>query len=111
MRISVSSHLLPTDRDANARVLVTMGSILLRQHDLLTSVEGTNAWSGQQVQEYNSQAIAWGGFSHDLFGLGKRYQWVPIGYALGFVVPIPFWLVHRYYPKLRADYLYTPLIA
>jgi len=107
----VSIQLLSSDRDVNARVLVMMGSILLRQHEILVSVEGTNIWSGAQVQQYNSQAIAWGGFSHDLFGLGKRYQLVPFGYVLGFIVPIPFWLVHRYYPKLRADYLYTPLIA
>src|SRR5579863_360675 len=106
MRISVSIQLLSTDRDANACVLVTMGSILLRQQNTLLSVEGTNVWSGQQVQEYNSQAIAWGGFSHDLFGLGKRYQLVPLGYVIGLFVPIPFWIVHRYYPKLRADYLY-----
>jgi len=111
MQISVSIQLLSSGRDVNARVLVMMDSILLRQHEILVSVEGTNIWSGTQVQQYNSQAIAWGGFSHDLFGLGKRYQLVPLGYFLGFFVPIPFWLVHRYYPKLRADYLYTPLIA
>ena len=107
----MSIRFLSTDLDINACALVMMGSILLRQQDILVSVEGTNIWSGGQVQQFNSQAIAWGGFSHDLFSLGKRYQWVPLGYALGLFVPIPFWLVHRYYPKLRADYLYTPLIA
>ena len=88
-----------------------MGSILLHQHDILVSVEGTNIWSGQQVQEYNSQAIAWGAFSHELFGFGKRYHWVTWAYGLGLFIPIPFWFVHRQYPKLRAGYLYTPLIA
>lgn len=107
----MSVQLLSTDHGINVCVLVMMGSILHHQYDILVSVEGTNIWSGVQVQQFNSLAIAWGGFSHDLFGLGKRYQWVPLGYVLGFFVPIPFWLVHRYYLKLRADYLYTPLIA
>jgi len=88
-----------------------MSSILLHQRDILVSVEGTNIWSGQQVQQYNSQAVAWGALSHELFARGKRYQWVTWGYVLGLFIPIPFWLVHRYYPKLRANYLYTPLIA
>jgi len=89
---------------------VVMNSIIDHQREILLSVEGTNIWSGQQAQVYNSQAIAWGGLSRELFAPGKRYQWVAWAYLLGFLVPIPFWVVHRYYPKLRADYLYTPLI-
>ncbi|KAI0249949.1 OPT oligopeptide transporter protein-domain-containing protein [Lactifluus subvellereus] len=89
---------------------VMMNSIIDHQREILLSVEGTNIWSGQQAQLYNSQAIAWGGLSEELFAPGKRYQWVAWAYPLGSLVPIPFWIVHRYYPKLRADYLYTPLI-
>lgn len=89
---------------------VIMNSIIDNQRDILLSVEGTNIWSGQQPQQYNSQAIAWGGLAHELFAAGKRYQWTPWAYIIGLVVPVPFWLVHRYWPKLRADYLYTPVI-
>ncbi|KAH9057304.1 OPT oligopeptide transporter protein-domain-containing protein [Lactarius vividus] len=90
---------------------IMMNSIIDNQRDILLSVHGTNIWSGQQPQQYNSQSIAWGGLSHELFAHGKRYQWVAWGYVLGLFVPIPFWLIHRYFPKLRADYLYTPVIA
>lgn len=90
---------------------IMMNSIIDHQRDILLSVEGTNIWSGQQPQQYNSQSIAWGGLSHELFAHGKRYQWVVWGYVLGLFVPIPFWVIHRFYPKLRADYLYTPVIA
>ncbi|KAG9224893.1 hypothetical protein PTI98_009892 [Pleurotus ostreatus] len=90
---------------------VLMNSIIDNQRDILLSVEGTNIWSGQQPQQYNSQAIAWGGLSHELFASGKRYQWVAWAYVVGLFVPIPFWLVHRFWPKLRADYLYTPVIC
>ncbi|TFK40185.1 OPT oligopeptide transporter protein-domain-containing protein [Crucibulum laeve] len=90
---------------------VLMNSIIDNQRDILLSVEGTNIWSGQQPQQYNSQAIAWGGLSHELFAIGKRYQFVAWAYLFGFLVPIPFWLAHRWWPKLRTDYLYTPVIC
>jgi len=90
---------------------VIMNSIIDNQTPILLSVEGTNIWSGQQPQQYNSQAIAWGGLSQELFAVGKRYQWVPWAYVIGLFVPVPFWLVHKRYPGLRLDYLYTPVIA
>ncbi|KAG1841045.1 OPT oligopeptide transporter [Suillus subluteus] len=90
---------------------IMMNSIIDNQREILLSVQGTNIWSGQQPQMYNSQAIAWGGLSHELFSAGQRYQWVPWAYVIGLFIPVPFWVIHRYWPKLRADYLYTPIIA
>jgi OPT family oligopeptide transporter len=90
---------------------ILMNSIIDNQREILLSVQGTNIWSGQQPQQYNSQAIAWGGLAHELFASGKRYQWVAWAYVVGLAVPVPFWIVHRYFPKLRADYLYTPVIC
>ncbi|EIM81122.1 OPT oligopeptide transporter [Stereum hirsutum FP-91666 SS1] len=89
---------------------IMMNSIINNQRDILLSVEGTNIWSGQQPQQYNSQAIAWS-LSHELFTVGKRYQWVAWAYLLGLFVPVPFWAAHRWWPKLRLDYLYTPIIC
>jgi OPT family oligopeptide transporter len=90
---------------------IMMNSIIDNQREILLSVQGTNIWSGQQPQMYNSQAIAWGGLSYELFSAGQRYQWVPLAYVIGLFIPVPFWVIHRYWPKLRADYLYTPIIA
>ena len=105
-----------------------MNSIIDNQQSILLSVEGTNIWSGQQPQQYNSQAIAWGGlrcfftkslpskfvddylYSHQLFAIGKRYQFVAWAYLIGFIVPVPFWIMYKLWPKLRSDYLYTPVI-
>ena len=87
-----------------------MNSIIDSQREILLSVEGTNIWSGQQPQQYNSQAIAWGGLSRELFAAGQIYEWVPWAYVVGMVVPVPFWLAHKYWPKLRLDYVYTPVI-
>jgi len=48
--------------------------------------------------------------SNELLAVGKRYQFVAWAYLIGFFVPVPFWILHRKWPKLGADYLYTPLI-
>ncbi|KAJ7261805.1 OPT oligopeptide transporter protein-domain-containing protein [Mycena haematopus] len=92
---------------------VLMNSIIDNQRPILLSVEGTNIWSGQQPQQYNSQAVAWGGLSvsHQLFAVNQRYQWVAWAYVVGLFVPVPFWLAYRFWPKLRTDYLYTPVIC
>lgn len=90
---------------------IMMNSIIDNQREILLSIQGTNIWSGQQPQQYNSQAIAWGGLSHELFSAGQRYQWVPWAYVVGLFIPVPFWVLHKYWPRLRADYLYTPIIA
>jgi len=90
---------------------IVMNSIINNEEPILLSVEGTNIWSGQQPQQYNSQAVAWGGLSHELFAAGKIYQWTPWAYVVGLAVPLPFWIIHKFWPKLRADYLYTPVIV
>ncbi|VDC00489.1 unnamed protein product [Peniophora sp. CBMAI 1063] len=90
---------------------VLMNSIIDNQRDILLSVEGTNIWSGQQPQQYNSQAIAWGGLAHELFASGQRYQWVAWAYVIGLFVPVPFWVAYKFWPRLRTDYLYTPVIC
>ncbi|KAG1891165.1 OPT oligopeptide transporter protein-domain-containing protein [Suillus subluteus] len=90
---------------------VLMNSIIDNQREILLSVQGTNIWSGQQPQSYNSQAIAWGGLAHRLFSADQRYQWVPLSCLIGLVAPIPFWIIHRYWPRLRMDYYYTPIIC
>ncbi|KAJ6531964.1 OPT oligopeptide transporter protein-domain-containing protein [Mycena capillaripes] len=90
---------------------VLMNSIIDNQRPILLSVEGTNIWSGQQPQQYNSQAVAWGGLSHQLFAVNQRYQWVAWAYVIGLFVPVPFWVAYRFWPKLRTDYLYTPVVC
>lgn len=36
---------------------------------------------------------------------------VPIALAIGIFLPLPFWLIHKYWPKLRANYINTFLIS
>jgi len=90
---------------------IMMSTITTNQRDTLLSIEGTSTWSGNAVQTFNSQSIAWGGLAQPLFSAGGRYQWVTFCLLVGFVIPIPFWLIHKYYPRLRLDYWNTAIIA
>ena len=70
---------------------VMMISIVNNQTANLLSIDGTNIWSGQNVQGYNTLAVAWS-IPKLMFSAGARYEWVTFAYLVGFVAPIPFWL-------------------
>lgn len=67
---------------------VMMNSIVSAQRDVLLSVEGTTVWSGQNVQTYNAQAVAWGGTGDKIFGRDGTYWQIPMGLLYGVFVPI-----------------------
>lgn len=54
-------------------------------------------------------AISWGALGPQMFGSGGTYVMVPIGLAIGLVLPIPFWLAHRRWPKARFNWIITPV--
>ncbi|KAK3649645.1 hypothetical protein LTR56_006828 [Elasticomyces elasticus] len=74
---------------------VMMVSIVENQAPLLTAIQGSNIWSGQNIQQFNTLAIAWS-MADKLFSVGARYEWMTLSFLFGFVVPLPFWLAHRY---------------
>lgn len=90
---------------------VMMVSITDNQREILLSIEGTNIWSGQVVQTYNSQAVAWGGLAKHLFSVGGRYQWVSLAFLIGIVVPLPTYFLHKLFPRARFDYWNTGIIC
>lgn len=90
---------------------VIMKTIIKSRRELLLSVQGTNVWSGQQVQSFNSNAISWGALGSILYAPGGRYAIVPFSILLGLAVPIPFWLIHKKFPKLGANKVVTPVLC
>lgn len=90
---------------------VIMKTVLNSQREVLREVQGTNVWSGQQVQSYNSAAIAWGALAKPLYATGTRYGFVPYMLIAGLGFPIPFWLLHRKYPKFGFNYVFTPVLV
>ncbi|KDE06610.1 hypothetical protein MVLG_03106 [Microbotryum lychnidis-dioicae p1A1 Lamole] len=91
--------------------LIIMKSIISAQREILLSVQGTNIWSGQQVQTYNSQAVAWGALAKSMYGPGRPYFLIPLSIAIGLFVPVPFWLGHKLFPKLKLNQVVTPIMC
>jgi hypothetical protein len=90
---------------------IMMVSIVENQREILLSIQGTNIWSGQNVQQYNSQAIAWGGLANHLFNVGQRYEWIPLSFLIGFIIPLPFWGLHKLFPRAGFSYWNTAIIT
>ncbi|KDE06510.1 hypothetical protein MVLG_03161 [Microbotryum lychnidis-dioicae p1A1 Lamole] len=91
--------------------LIVMNSIVNSQREILLSVEGSNLWSGNVVQSYNTQAVSWGALGKEMYGPHNKYFLIPLGLLIGLFVPVPFYLGHRLFPKLRLDRLITPQLV
>lgn len=108
--------------------IIIMKSIISAQREVLLSVQGTNIWSGQAVQSYNSQSISWGALGHYMYAPDRPYfisKWyppdfkslltgstsVPMALLIGLALPIPFWIIHQYKPTWKADKVLTPGIV
>ncbi|KAJ3496103.1 hypothetical protein NLG97_g2909 [Lecanicillium saksenae] len=89
---------------------VMANSIIDNQADILRSIQGTNIWSGADAQQFNAQAVTFGGLPHELFSVGRKYQWVPLATFFGFLAPLPSWYAHRRWPQLGLDHINTPVI-
>ncbi|KAJ2936025.1 hypothetical protein H1R20_g1069, partial [Candolleomyces eurysporus] len=90
---------------------VIMKVIISSQREILLEVQGTNIWSGQQVQSFNSNAISWGALGNILYAPGGRYAIIPFAILIGLGVPIPFWLIHKKWPNIHADKVVTPILC
>ncbi|KAL6251444.1 hypothetical protein RBB50_001653 [Rhinocladiella similis] len=90
---------------------IMANSIIDNQREILLSIEGTNIWSGNQVQQFNAQAVTFGGFPHELFSVGGQYQWVTLIMLPGFLAPVPLWLAHKKWPQLHLDKVNTAVVA
>ncbi|KAL8358743.1 hypothetical protein RB601_009895 [Gaeumannomyces tritici] len=91
--------------------LLVMESITDNQRDILLSIQGTNVFSGQVIQSFNSNAIAFGALADKMFSIGQQYSWVVLALPVGFLVPVPFYFAHRKWPKAGFDYVVTPAIS
>jgi len=72
-------------------------------------VQGSNIWSGQQVQSFNSQAVAWGALAKHLYSPGSVYFIIPIAIVIGLFVPLPFYFAHRFFPRYGFDKFVSPI--
>lgn len=90
---------------------MVMSLVVNTNRELLRSEYGNQVFTGVVLEDFQSQAISWGIFAHELFKAGARYVIVPISLGIGFLLPIPFYVVHRFVPKFRLDLVNTPLVC
>lgn len=90
---------------------VVANNVLVANREILLDVQGNNVWSGQQIQSFNTGAIAWGALGKDLYKPGTQYGFVPWMLLVGLGWPIPFWLAHRRWPKFGFDNVFTPVLV
>ncbi|BGP34717.1 hypothetical protein JCM10296v2_006539 [Rhodotorula toruloides] len=91
--------------------LIIMKSVINNQREILLDVQGSNIWSGQQVQSFNSQAVSWGALAKHMYGPGSTYFIIPMAMIIGLAVPLPFYFGHKFFPKLRLNTVVTPIIC
>lgn len=46
-----------------------------------------------------------------MFGAEGLYVMVPVSLAIGVFLPLPFWFLHKKYPKAGFDNVITPIIT
>ncbi|KAF5349059.1 hypothetical protein D9757_012189 [Collybiopsis confluens] len=88
-----------------------MKIVISSNREILLSVQGTNVWSGAAIQSFNSDAISWGALAKQLYTPSGRYGIVPMSILIGLVIPIPFWLLHRRWPRAHFDSVITPMVC
>ncbi|KAH8101838.1 peptide transporter MTD1 [Cristinia sonorae] len=90
---------------------VIMKTIITSRREILLDVQGSNVWSGQQVQSFNTNSITWGALGRYLYAPSGRYAIIPFAILIGLAVPIPFWVAHRFFPKIHAEKVVTPVLC
>ncbi|KAF7339054.1 Oligopeptide transporter 3 [Mycena venus] len=90
---------------------VIMKVIISTHREILLDVQGSNIWSGQQVQTFNADSVSWGALGNILYAPSGRYGIVPFSILIGLIVPVPFYILHRFYPKLGANHVMTPVLC
>jgi len=89
---------------------IMMNDIVDNQRPILLAIQGSNIWSGQNIQIFNTLAISWS-IADKMYSIGAQYQWVTIAFLLGFVVPLPFYFAYKYFRPWRVfSYINTSII-
>lgn len=90
---------------------MVMSLVVNTNRELLKSEYGNHVFTGVVLEDFQNQAISWGIFAHELFKAGARYVIVPASLGIGFLLPFPFFVYHRFMPKFRLDLVNTPLVC
>lgn len=89
-----------------------LDSIISSKREYLdgTVVDPTGQWSGRNSHIFYTASIIWGLVGPKNFFAG-RYKNLLVGFAIGLVAPVPFWALHKAFPRARFDLISIPVIT
>ncbi|RCH96242.1 hypothetical protein CU098_011112 [Rhizopus stolonifer] len=89
---------------------IVNNSITTSKRDVLLQT-GSQFWSGSSPQQINSAAITWGAIGPmAMFGPGTEYYIFLWAFIIGFVLPVPGYLLHKKWPNAGFNYINVPMI-
>ncbi|RIB17097.1 OPT oligopeptide transporter protein, partial [Gigaspora rosea] len=76
-----------------------------------TEADPTGQWAGLKLQQANTASIVWGLIgARRTFGPDSIYNILLWGFLIGAFLPIPFYLLHRKFPKAKFNIANIPVI-
>ncbi|RIB16524.1 OPT family small oligopeptide transporter [Gigaspora rosea] len=76
-----------------------------------TESDPSGQWTAYQSEIFNTASIVWGLIGPaKTFGAGSIYNVLLWGFLIGFFLPVPFYLLHRKFPKSKFNLVNTPVI-
>ncbi|CAG8483621.1 21933_t:CDS:10 [Gigaspora margarita] len=76
-----------------------------------TETDPSGQWDGYQSEIFNTASIVWGLIGPaKTFGTESVYNILLWGFLIGFILPLPFYLLHRKFPKAKFNLVNTPVI-
>ncbi|KAI7888024.1 OPT family small oligopeptide transporter [Mucor mucedo] len=86
-------------------------SVVKNEREILLSPVGNRFWNGNKPHSINSAAITWGAIGPmAMFGPGTQYYIFLWAFIIGLFLPVPFWLLHKKFPKAGFHYVNTPMV-
>ncbi|KAI9019181.1 OPT family small oligopeptide transporter [Phycomyces nitens] len=108
-RLTFFAQILGTVIGAIFNYIVNYTIITSKREELLDP--SGNIWSGSGMQSMNAAGITWGGIGPMImFGPSTEYSFFLWAFIAGFALPIPFWVLHRFFPKVGFNLVNTPMI-
>ncbi|MBW0495046.1 hypothetical protein O181_034761 [Austropuccinia psidii MF-1] len=89
---------------------MVMSLVVNANRELLKDEFGNQVFTGIVLADFRNQSIGWGIFARTLYKAGGRYVMVPASLGIGLLLPIPFFIFHKFLPHWRLDRVNTPLV-
>ncbi|PLW21640.1 hypothetical protein PCANC_03160 [Puccinia coronata f. sp. avenae] len=88
-----------------------MKTIVSSQREILLSSGGDGVFSGVAIATFQSSAVSWGAFAQRMFLANEKYGAIPLALVVGLFLPIPFFILHRFFPAYKFNLINVPLVA